>query len=135
MTGNCIVQRLPKNSIIEGYSKKNKNGKLIRSYMAFADWSTSFEVRPKAASFADRYNKFFPIYLVLYNDTQSTRCLFLFTFTSTENKENIFQICRCVGKTSVKRHWAQITNKIMENIEEIKNLTSGAHLPILHYDD
>ncbi len=138
MTG-YIIRRLPEGSIFE-YSKVSRMEKRIPTF--YIDGVDSFkirdnfEIRPKAAIFAKR-NKDKPIYVVLCKDQpgidqQRIRCLFMFTLEIASNSRSerypIVDICRCVGKTSVKRHWKTVIKFIFGTANVIYELSRKQYI-------
>ncbi len=133
MTGKYIIRRLPENSIVE-YSTPTKSGKSIPLFKinsgTFSDISEEMQIRPKSALFS-KWGYRPCVYVLLYDDTKSIRCLFFFQLkfktprTHPWNKGiSGLDICRCVGKSSLKRHWARVFTCIRENYERIVGFKS-----------
>lgn len=112
MTGNYIIRSVPKNSIIhyETITKKSIYSTCKIKSNTFSGVSTELEVRPRAFRFFMRSSS--TVYAVLHNDTEKgPQCLFFFTFYTIRENRNLC-ICRCIGKTAVKRHWEEVINFI-----------------------
>lgn len=135
MTG-YIIRRLPDPEwAIIGRNRLNER-RLVSFYIegnTFSGIQNDLKIRPKAASFVKR-NKEEPIYVVLYNDHKNEfHCLFLFTLSFkkmplSENLKPVLCICRCVGKTSVKRHWKKILEFIFESSKMIYSLKKNQYI-------
>ncbi len=131
MTGKYIVRRLPENSIVE-YSTETRSGKSIPLFKinsgAFSDILEEMQIRPKSAHFS-KWGHRSCVYVLMYDDIKSTKCLFFFRLrfeTPRPWNKGIsgLDICRCVGKNSLKRHWASVFTCIRENYERISGFKS-----------
>ncbi len=128
MTGTYTIRRLPKNYLIDEHLKTTRKGKCISLFEiganTFKDIPYGLKLRPRAVRFAIRKNHFVPQYVVLYNDSKSYQCLFLFNFKSTIYQDGqVLEICRCLGNRRTKRHWKAILKFINDNNETIRKLT------------
>ena len=105
MAGEYIVRPLPSNSIVEK-QKKSRKGKTIPYFeVKFEGTSETFQIRPRAAFFAQRSRN--PVYAVLYSASNKTECLFLFS-SMPSNSGEVQYICRCSGSRKVKEHWLSV---------------------------
>lgn len=128
MTGTYTIRRLPEHYLIDEHLKTTRKGKSISLFEigenTFKDIPYALNLRPRAVRFAIRKKHLVPQYVVLYNDSKSYQCLFLFNFQSTIDQDGqVLEICRCLGSGRTKRHWKAILKFINDNNETIQKLT------------
>lgn len=131
MTGYTI-RRLPENSIGESLRITKNEKRFFRYYIkddTFFKISDDLPIRPKAVSFIER-NKDNPIYVVFNDDPNDTCCLFLFTFTSTIRNTSVLNICRCTGRTKVKKHWKDVLKFIESHSASIEGLLAKKYISL-----
>lgn len=128
MTGTYTIRLLPEEAIT-AYPKKTKKGKSFPDFRikekTFPEVSKRLPIRMRAAlHFVERRNT--PIYVVLHKNSKSISALFFFTFafTNPDTDKRVLEICRCIGRNSVKRHWKTVLDFINNNKEKINNLST-----------
>lgn len=111
------IRKLPKNSIRET-SKVCTGWQSFReilegTFPGIQDEYCGLQIRPKAAFFAE-YNE--DVYVVLHKEEgKEIECLFFVKFVHSSFYGGIaeVQLCRCLGKHKVKRHYFLVRNNLI----------------------
>ena len=127
MTGKYFIRKLPKDYVIEiknQPSRRISNDKISGYY--FPNIYEELRVRPNAACFAK--DPFYDVYVVFYQDHNSSSCVFFFKFTKSKNGNSIPTFCRCLGSRAAKKHWKPVLSLVADCMERIKKLSYGDSL-------
>ncbi len=119
MARTYYIRPITSNLIIEREETTAK-GKTISKFEilggTLSNICNTVQIRPRAADFARRSR--IGVYAVFHEFKGEMQCLFLFRSVPC-NSGDTLEICRCLGKRAVKRHWEGIDLVCMTRAETV----------------